>query len=79
MVLSVARPQSFSGLRCECACLTATRLGVAALNDASSAAVSVAVKLESLPAAAAPLRTPFCRFTVSVARSWKPVPVPLSV
>src|SRR5436309_14605194 len=79
MASSVFLPQSFSGLRCECACLLATRLGYAALNDASSAAVNSAVKFELVPAAAAGLRVPSCRFTVSVARSWKPVPVPLSV
>ena len=67
--LSVSRPQSFSGFCCECACLTAWRFGVAALKAASSAADSSAVKLEFLPAAAAPERRPFCVLTVSVARS----------
>ncbi len=76
---SVSRPQSFSGFCCECACLTAKRLGVAVLKAVRSASVIAAVKMELRPAAAASARTPFCRLTVLFCRSCTPSPVPLSV
>src|SRR5262249_18104044 len=43
---STLRPQSFSGLRWECACLKANRLGVAALNDARSPSDRRAVEFD---------------------------------
>ena len=49
-------PQSFSGFRCEWACLYATRFGVAALKVARSASLSSAVKIESSPAVTASTR-----------------------
>src|SRR5207253_2452387 len=79
MALSVSRPQSFSGFCCECACLTAIRFGAVALNFARSAAGTLAVKLEALPADAALWRAPSMLLTVLVARSCTPMPVPLSV
>src|SRR4030095_6900966 len=72
-------PQSFSGFSCECVCLTARRVGQAVLYDARSAPVRSDVKFEFLPALAASERRPFCSVTVCVARSWMPLPVPLSV
>jgi hypothetical protein len=79
IALSVSLPQSFSGFCCECACLNAMRLGSAARYAARSASERSAVKLEFLPAAFASLRRPFCRLTVLLWRSFRPMPVPLSV
>jgi hypothetical protein len=55
------------------------RFGVAALKAARVVSLSLTVKIESLPAASAPERSPVIRLTVLSCKSWAPVPVPLSV
>ena len=74
----VLRPQSRSAFWPECACLKAKRLGVAALNAASSVALRPALKAAPFPAAAAEVRMPSMSGTVSFCRSCGAPPVPLS-
>ncbi|MNN31611.1 hypothetical protein D3C81_1453060 [compost metagenome] len=76
---SVNLPQSFSGLRCECACLNASRCGLAAVKSASDVAPAGAANCAFLPAAARVVRVPSISGTVSVSRSCGAAPVPLSV
>ena len=85
---SVNWPQSFSGLRPECACLKAKRLGVAVLNAVSSLALRPALKATkspngelgfSAPTLAVARRRPSTIGTVSFCRSCGAPPVPLSV
>ena len=52
--------------------------GLAMRIDDPSALPVIDVKLEPLPAAVDVVRVPSTRFTVSVARSCTPLPVPLS-
>ncbi len=72
-------PQSFSGLRCECACLNARRCGASALNAARLVLGNGAANCALVPAAARLARVPSISATVSVSRSCGAAPVPLSV
>ncbi len=74
-----SRPQSFSGFCSECACLKAKRFGRRGVERRALAAVSRAVKFDSLPARAASVAHAVDEVTVSFCRSCAPLPVPLSV